>query len=356
MKPEELAEGLSFLLDRAPALPYRLAGALLVANPTAGGFTRPSYTKRRHLELMTQMEKAAGLPLGKGSPRLELGLTKKRAHAAELARDFFAAARASGLRKGEFRLVMTAGGDGTSLEVLTSLMELPPEERSHYAVLRLPLGTGNDGSDGRDLGASLGRFLGPCIMSPRTAILAKPNAEGGKGPIWSFNIASFGIDAYIAHMTNSLKTVFPGDFYKLWLDIASVFYDFVWPTRELALKAFSSAGDQVRDLRRKFLLIAMGVSGRRQYGSNKPILPDDDNVCAISQMSILRKLAVKGPLQAGAHRNYSEVDLFSAQRLLIEYAGRILFQADGEVTRFDACDFPLSMELVPDAYFCLSPA
>ena len=356
MKPEELADGLSYILARTPALPHRLVGALLVANPTAGGFSRPSYSKRRHAELLVLKEKAAGLPLRGGSPRLELGLTKKPAHAAELARDFFAAARASGLREDEFRLVMTAGGDGTSLEVLTSLMELPPEERSRYAVLRLPFGTGNDGSDGRDLGLSLGRFLGPCVASPRVALLTIPKAEGGKGPIWAFNIASFGIDAYIAHMTNRLKVVFPGDFYKLWLDIASVFYDFVWPTREFALKAFSSSGALVRDFRRRLLLLAMGVSGRRQYGSNKSILPDDDNVCAISQMSLFRKLAVKGPLQTGAHKNFSEVDLFSAQRLVIEYAERILFQADGEITRFDAGDFPISMELVPEAYLCLCPA
>ena len=116
-------------------------------------------------------------------------------------------------------------------------MELPPEERRHYAVLRLPFGTGNDGSDGRDLRACLGRLLGPCVAAPRTAILDHARGrQGGKKPIWSFNIASFGADAFIAHMTNGLKTVFPGDFYKLWVDIASVFYDLAWPSRDLGLR------------------------------------------------------------------------------------------------------------------------
>lgn len=356
MQPEELAEGLSFLLDRAPSLPCRLAGAILVANPTAGGFTRPSYSKLRHAELLRLKERASALPLRGGAPRLELGLTEKPAHAAELARDFFASARASGLRDGEFRLVMPAGGDGTSHEVLSALMALPSEERRHYAVLRLPFGTGNDGSDGRDLLACLGRLLGPCALSPMTAILASPASAGGKRPIWSFNIASLGVDAYITHMTNKLKTVFPGDFYKLWVDIASVFYDFAWPTRELGLKAYSKDGSLVRDFARRLLLIAVGASGHRQYGSNKAILPDDDNVCAISQMSLFRKLAVKGPLQAGGHKAFPEADLFSAARLVIEYPDAILFQADGESQRFDASDFPLTIELAADAYLCLSPS
>lgn len=354
MKPEELADGLSYLLDRAPSLPRRLAGSLLVANPTAGGFTRPSYSKLRHAELLALRGKAAAMPPQAGRPRLKLGMTTRPSHAAEIARDFFADARASGLRDDEFRLVMPAGGDGTSFEVISSLMELPAEERRHYAVLRLPFGTGNDGSDGRELRSCLGRLLEPCAATQRTAILAAPNPEGGKSPIWSFNIASFGVDAYIAQMTNKLKTVFPGDFYKLWVDIASVFYDLAWPSRVLSVRAFSSSGAVSRDFRRRLLLLAIGASGNRQYGSNKAILPDENNVCAVSQMPLFRKLAVKGPLQKGGHTAFPEVDLFTAARLVLDYSDRILFQADGEITRFEAADFPISVDLVPDAYLCLS--
>ncbi len=356
MQPEELAECLSYILDRAPALPGRLAGALLVANPNAGGFTRPSYARRRHAELLELKSLFSSLPPMEGRPGLELCLTNKPEHASEIAREFFAAARASGLRDGEFRLVMTAGGDGTSLEVLTALMGLPIEERRHYAVLRLPFGTGNDGSDGRRLPESLGSIVGPCVAAPRTAILASPNPVGGKKPIWSFNIASLGADAFIAHMTNRFKNVFPGDFYKLWVDLASVFYDFLWPSRELALKAFAASGAAIREFARPLLLLAMGASGRRQYGSNKPILPGEENVIAVSQMPLFRKLAVKGPLQRGEHRGIPEVELFEAQRLEIGYGDRILFQADGEITRLEAGDFPLRMELVDGAYLVLSPA
>jgi diacylglycerol kinase family enzyme len=181
-----------------------------------------------------------------------------------------------------------------------------------------------------------------------------PNPQGGKSPTWSFNIASFGIDAYTAHMTNRFKTLFPGDFYKVMLDIAAVFYDLAWPTRVMGLKAYDETGAISRDFQRRLLLIAVGASGNRQYGSNKRILPDENNVCAISQMSLFRKLAVKGPLQNGGHKDFHEADLFSAARLVLEYSDRILFQADGEITRFEAVDFPLTMELVNGAYLALS--
>jgi diacylglycerol kinase family enzyme len=100
----------------------------------------------------------------------------------------------------------------------------------------------------------------------------------------------------------------------------------------------------------------VGASGNRQYGSNKKILPDENNVCAITQMNLLRKLAVKGPLQNGGHKDFPEAELFSAARLVIQYADRILFQADGEITRFEAGDFPISMDLVPAAYLALEPS
>ncbi|MDP3178176.1 MAG: diacylglycerol kinase, partial [Spirochaetaceae bacterium] len=209
---------------------------------------------------------------------------------------------------------------------------------------------GNDGSDGRDLMACLGRLLVASKPSPRAAIRVEPNPGGGKPHMWSFNIASLGADAFISDMTNRLKTVFPGDSYKLWVDVASVLYDFMWPTWPMKLRSFDADGNEKRCFDREILILAFGASGRRQYGSNKSILPDEDNVCAINQMSLLRKLAVKGPIQKGAHRGLKEVELFSAARIVVAYGDRILMQRDGEVTRLSAADFPLEMEIVPDSY------
>ncbi|MEI6875507.1 MAG: diacylglycerol kinase, partial [Spirochaetota bacterium] len=97
-------------------------------------------------------------------------------------------------------------------------------------------------------------------------------------------------------------------------------------------------------------------SGNRQYGSNKKILPGKENACFMPAMSMFRKLAVKGPIISGGHAAFPEVQLFSADRLVIEYPGPLLFQADGEVTRLEPEDFPLELRLVPSAYTVIVPA
>jgi diacylglycerol kinase family enzyme len=360
MRPEDLATDLEFILNRSPALPDRIAGAILIANPKAGGFTRPRYSRRRRAELDTLIERAVVLP-----PRpdpVPLCLTAEPGHASALARDFFDSSRGapSAGRKdkkgGRLRLVITAGGDGTSLEVLSALMELPPAERNGYAVLRLPFGTGNDGSEGRDLHSALGRLLGPCSPTPRPALLFTPNPAGGKPRLWSFNIASIGADAFVNHMTNKLKTAFPGDSYKLMVDLVTLFYDFIYPPRPLSVKAWGGAGAESREFERDCLLLAVGVTGNRQYGSNKAILPGEENVCFVAQMSTLRKLFVKGPIQKGRHRGLPEVDFFSAERLELSYPEAITFQADGEVARLEAADFPLRVELLPASYNAIAPS
>ena len=145
-------------------------------------------------------------------------------------------------------------------------------------------------------------------------------------------------------MTNKLKASLPGDSYKLWVDLAAVFYDSIYPPRRMSIVARDADGAELRRREGEFLLVAMGVSGNRTYGSNKPILPDADNVCAVSQMPLLRKLKLKGPMTTGRIREFPEAGLFSAESLEIAYAERILVQMDGEAELLVAEDFPLRIE------------
>jgi len=354
LSPEILAEELRHLISRSPVSPGLPIEVELIANPVAGGFTRPRYAKRRAAELSTLKVLSEALPLREGSCSVRLHPTDRAGHAAEITRGIFAEAKAGGYRPA-LRVLVTAGGDGTALEVVSALMELPDGERDRWLVLRLPLGTGNDGSEGRDLGVSLGRFLGPCVAEPRAALLASPNPAGGKASQWAFNIASVGADAFIAHMTNRLKTRFPGDSYKTMVDLAAVIYDLLWPSKPTTIRVWKEGAGE-RLIEGDCLLLAMGASGRRTYGSSKKILPGPDNVCFIPRMSLLGKLAIKGPISAGEHVKFREVQLFSADRLVVEYPGPLLFQADGEVTRFEAADFPLELRLVEGAYRVLGVA
>ncbi|MFZ4615873.1 MAG: diacylglycerol/lipid kinase family protein [Rectinemataceae bacterium] len=351
--PQQLAEDLRFILSRSPASPGLPILVDLIANPAAGGFTRPAYAKRRSAELATLRFLAETLPARDAATTVGLHLTGRAGHATEIARGIIAEARARGYPPA-LRIIMTAGGDGTSLESVSALMELSPEERANWLVLRLPLGTGNDGSEGRDLGVALGRFLGPCGVGSRSAIRAIPNPKGGREALWSFNIASVGVDAFVGDLTNRFKTSFPGDSYKVMLDLAAVIYDLIWPSHPIRIQVSGPAGERVID--GDCLLLAFGASGNRQYGSNKRILPGPENSCLVPRMSLWGKLKIKGPLSDGGHAAFPNVKLFSANRLVIEYPAPLLFQVDGEVYRFEPADFPLTLELIEDAYRVIEPA
>jgi diacylglycerol kinase family enzyme len=257
-----------------------------------------------------------------------------------------------------FYLIITAGGDGTSLEALSVLYNAPLALRSNAAVLRLPMGTGNDGADSPDLASALDLLIKPSRIEYAPALRlipaqggplingdVSPGVDGAKGPFLAFNILSVGIDAFITHMTNKMKGKLPGDFYKLWVDIASLLYDRLYTVGFLDVKAFDEHGGGVRSFREKLLLLAIGISGHRTYGSQKKILPDDRNVCALKQMSLLRKLALKGLFTTGTHINKPEAILFNAHR--VEFSGDypILAQMDGETVLLQREDFPALIEM-----------
>ena len=356
MEPHELVAALGTILERSPIFPGEALRVDLIANPRAGGFTRRAYSKLRHVELLALEAEAAALSPRSAPAEIRLHLTERPGHAADIARGVFA--EASGEKAGPRRIVMTAGGDGTALETASEIVQLGESERGRFPLLRLPMGTGNDGSDGRDLRSCLERLLTGAVPRPRRALRIRPNPEGGKRPLYSFNIAGIGLDAFVCRMTNRLKAFLPGDSYKLWVDLASVFYDRVWPTSPFRVRAFDAAGAPVKSLDSELLILAMGTSGRRQYGANKPILPDDDNVCAIFQMPLLKKLAFKDTLASGGHRGLGTdiVQLFSAARIEVGYGRGILMQRDGEVDELGSGDFPLVMELTEPCYQVLEPA
>lgn len=344
MSIEQFAEGIAFLASRSPVFGGKPLSVTLIANPRAGGFTRPFVYSRHRRELKLLARRAAYLP-DRGAPTtFRLHSTEYPKHAAEVTR---ALAEESRAEPEVERLVVTAGGDGTTLEALSTLMDLTEAERSRFVVLRLPMGTGNDGADSRELLPALELLLGPSRFDRQSALRVTPASAGkpgGKGPWWSFNIASLGADAFVSDMTNRLKLTFPGDSYKLWAELATVFYDALWPTRGYEVRAWDARGKEVKRFYGDILLLAMGVSGHRTYGSNKAILPDDDDVCLVRQMPLLRKLVVKGPLTTGRHRGHPEVDLFSAAKVEIGFRHRALVQMDGEVERLAAEDFPVVFE------------
>jgi diacylglycerol kinase family enzyme len=330
----------------APGRPLRWA---IIANPRAGGFSIGSRWKKHQSILADYAEKARANPPRKGrggfyptsGPGDARGISFRLV--AEAGMDRIAGARRN---SGEetFHLIITAGGDGTSNEVLSVLYQAPEALRRHFAVLRLPMGTGNDGADAPELDQALEFLVGPVNIALAPA-LRLVTATAGKGPFLAFNILSVGLDAFVTHMTNRMKGKLPGDSYKLWVDIAALFYDRIYRVGAMDVRALDGEGREVKRFKEELLLLAVGASGRRTYGAGKKILPDDRNVCAIRQMPLTRKLFLKDLFNTGGHIDKVEAIPFSARR--VEFSGLypILAQMDGETVLLSPGDFPAAIEL-----------
>jgi len=329
---------------------------LIIANPAAGGFTMLSRLKNSRAALGQCLAEARKNPLredcapaGVAAELADnqihasygLARTKGRGCAAKYTEALIAEAKT---KDAPFYLVITAGGDGTSREVLSALYHAPSDVRSNMAILRMPMGTGNDGADSPNLVDALMLLIKPSRIkfNPAIRLITAPGGPAASSSAHlAFNILSVGVDAFITHMTNKMKGKLPGDSYKLWVDIASLFYDRLYTVGVLDVKA---DGGEIT-LHEKLLLLAVGASGGRTYGSQKKILPDDRNVCAVKQMSLLRKLALKGLFTTGKHIDKPEAILFNARR--VEFSGSfpILAQMDGEAILLLPEDFPAAIEL-----------
>jgi len=348
----------------------------IIANPKAGGFTIRSRWKEHVRILEEYSQRAQALPSRPDSGFSHaaqtgngLILTKRPGHATEITGDiikevssvidtaskFGADGKSSqtpgGKGKSPFYLIITAGGDGTSLEVLTALYNAPAAARSSMAVLRLPMGTGNDGADAPTLEGALDLLINPVRVVNMPALRLLTAAGGpaaAKGPCLAFNILSVGLDAFVTHMTNKMKGKLPGDSYKLWVDIASLLYDCIYTVSWMDVRALDKNNREILSFREKLLLLAVGASGKRTYGSQKKILPDDRNVCGIKQMPLLRKLVLKELFSKGTHINKSEAILCNAHRVEFTASYPMLAQMDGEAILLEKTDFPAAIELTED--------
>jgi diacylglycerol kinase family enzyme len=359
---EYFAEEIGVICSRSLVAPGRPLAWTVIANPSAGGFTIGSRWKRNREALRVCAARAMGNSLRKeaGPSRTarEQGagstgsrgvlFTRGPGHAAAIVKALLDEAGAAGNGAAGIFLIICAGGDGTSLEVMTTLYAAPPVIRSGFVLLRLPMGTGNDGADAWELGDALELLINP-VTIVRQRGLALRTATAGKGPFFAFNILSVGLDAFVTHMTNRMKGKFPGDFYKLWVDIAALLYDRIYQVGPLEIDVYDEAGRMVNTLEERALLLAVGVSGRRTYGSRKRILPDDRNVCLVRQMPLLRKLALKGLFSTGGHVNTPEAILFNASKICFRGRESILAQMDGETVLIRPGDFPASIELTEPA-------
>ncbi|NLM00368.1 MAG: hypothetical protein GX220_02800 [Treponema sp.] len=339
----------------------------IIANPQSGGFTIKKRSEHHKTILAEAAKNAAVKPICTDIVAFPLYVTEYSGHATFITRVILDEALRS--RFADEYLIITAGGDGTSLEVQTVLLKAALADKKAYkliteriTVLRLPFGTGNDGTDGRTIEEAVSRLTKSAHFQKQKAVKVyyegiepkdessrKKIAEYGSldktAPWYAFNIASVGIDAFITHYTNRFHSIFPGDFYKFFVDVACLFYSWFFPSGKMHVEVFENDGTKINDITGNALFCSLGVSGNRTYGSGQKILPDERNFCFTRNMSNLQKLFIKKKFLKGRHTKSKYATFANASIIRIEYSKPILAQMDGEVHMLDGCHFPLIMEL-----------
>jgi len=339
------AQAITDICQHSMVSPDRPLRCIVIVNPAAGGFKIRSKWEKSVQILNEYVKKARKNQTRQIYKNIIINLTEGKGSAGEITKQFIERAIKDPV---PFYLIISAGGDGTHGEVMLSMYNAPINIRRTMAVLKLPMGTGNDGADSSSLSEALDLLLNPVHIeyAPAVQLITAPNGPSSwKGPFLAFNILSVGLDAYVTHMTNQMKREKPGDSYRFWVDMAAMSYDRKYKVDFFDVKAFNEKNDSTHSFREKLLLLAMGVSGNRTYGSQQHILPDSNNVCGIKQMSILRRLAIKGQVAKGKHTKNPGTHFLSANRLEIMYGHPILAQMDGETILLQPNDFPIKMEL-----------
>ena len=339
----------------------------VIANPSAGAFTQNAKAMQCKKIFEAAVDNAKYRTVCVSSANTKVFYTKYAGHAGELA--LAVLAETCGARtQNEESLIVAAGGDGTSLEIQTALFIAAAASKQrrqavmkHITVLRLPLGTGNDGTDGHTLEETMKLLEGPVHFANARAL--KITYEGHAGmadyekskkakdlwnlsdqPWYAFNIASIGIDAYITYMTNRMKNSFPGDSYQLWVNVAAGLYDVSFPPADAEIEILGKNDELIDTVKTKIEYVLLGVSGHRTYGSNHHILPDDDNVCITPKMTLISKLVNMQAFSDGTHKAKKLSTFYTAEKLRIHYNGSVLVQMDGEPRLLTPAHFPLVME------------
>ena len=366
LTPELLVQNIKPIIEACNLWQDKPLTVVVVANPTAGGFTQKKKSVQNECVLKNVAEKAmADITSGKKTDVKDIILykTEYAGHATKIVEGLLKEATESG----KDYLIITAGGDGTHLEVQTALLKAAFSDETakkvvneKMTVLRLPFGTGNDGSDGRELAETLERLTKPSHFALQKAVKVwyegeHPNGESKRKvdtydsldvlpPWYAFNIASIGIDAFITYMTNRTKGVMPGDFYQMWVDLACVFYGTKFPSKPMKITVYDKNGEVIDTVQSAVEFCLLGVSGHRTYGSNHKILPTDETFCTVKKMGLVKKLIQKNTFTDGTHAGKPTTVLRTASKIRVDYNQDILVQMDGEVHLLQPAQYPLFME------------
>ncbi|MCR4580108.1 MAG: hypothetical protein K5681_07165 [Treponema sp.] len=373
LKPEDLAKCISGLIARNKIWAGKDIFLSFIVNKTAGCFTNKKKSLGYASLFHSELEKISESPECTASITYKILSTQYSGHAQELTRGAIAEYIALDKPNSEM-VIVTCGGDGTCLEVQETLyLEAHSEEKKRKAIMnnitliRMPLGTGNDGTDGHSMPELIDILKSQLIYKNACAIKVYPERMPGdeeiekaardegkniakygdvnyKAPWYGFNIVSIGLDAYVVYMSNTLKKKLPGEFYHMAVPLSGLVFDKDFKMKSAKVEFFDDKGDIFAVREGPVTLLAFGASGHRVYGSGQKVLPDDNNICYTPKVGLLKIIEEGKSYAKGLHFTTGVSEPFTASKIRVSYDNAILLQNDGEVAMLTKAHFPLIIE------------
>ena len=378
LTPEDIAECITALIARNKLWAGKKVDAYFIANKTAGCFTSSHKSEKYKKFFAETLESIQNNPECTAAISYKIFTTEYAGHASDLTHSVVSQLIATDDQDGKLEnLIITAGGDGTSLEVQTALYKCAMEGPKHkdaimnkITILRLPLGTGNDGTDGHSIEETVELLKGGLLFSNSRAVKVYPEKNPSdddiqasakscgkkcekycdpefKSPWYSFNIASIGVDAYVVYLTNTVKKKLPGNFYHLCVPLGGILYDKDFPTGPADIELFEKSDEKTSELKldKGFTLMAFGASGYRVYGGGHKVLPNEKNFCIAPKVSLPVLIKHNNKFVDGSFVGTGLASLHSVEKIRINYDKPVLMQCDGETVMLTPAHFPLIMEL-----------
>jgi diacylglycerol kinase (ATP) len=281
---------------------------LVVANPTS----RSGAARRRLEPILAALRGALG--------DLEVEWTRGPRDAERIARE--------GVRAGISRLVV-AGGDGTTSEAVTGILQADLGDEVELAVL--PLGTGADLirtlGVSRDVDAAIARIAEGRRRRIDAGRVRFVDRSGRERTTYFANVASFGVSGLVTELVNRTTKVFGGRVSFLAGTLRAIAR---YRPEEVSLTVDGKVVHEGP------LVLATAANGR-YFGSGMHVAPEariDDGLLDVVVVPGISKLQLLGELPRiyrGTHLGVRGVRLHRGRRVeALAEPGRVWIEIDGE--------------------------
>ena len=370
LKAEDIKACITAHIIRNPLWQDKDVNIFYIVNQMAGCFTKKSKSSHYKKFFNTSINQIKDKKILANLVKEEVFMTEYSGHAHKISLNIVEKIVEENNPSSEY-IIVIAGGDGTSLEVQTKLFlaaqtdsQKAQKIKNQITILRLPLGTGNDGTDGHSMEETIQLLSGNLKFENQPAVKVYPenpvtkeqilasgknpkkyNPDDPQYPWYSFNIASIGLDAFVVYMTNAVKKKMPGNFYQFCVPISAFVYDKPFPSGIAKMEFFDENNNKIYEESNPITIFVFGASGHRYYGGGHYILPTQDNVCHAPKITIPQLIKVNRQFIDGSFVGGGIAFLHTAKKVRFSYDQPILLQCDGEVAMLCKDHFPLIFEI-----------